>query len=323
MPVGALLERGEDRAAVVVDHHDGQVGALLVRPEHAARCCRAGTSRRRAARSPGCCAAGRARHRRRWTPSRRCRRGPGCRPPSAGRPRRTARPSGRGRAPGWTPRRRAARPVGPRRSPPPRRGAGSARRAAASSASRRPGQVRVPGAATPRPGGLGRRPSLANQLVDALELDPVDRCTWCPGRTSPDGPRDRVHLDVVAGQQPVHRPRQGRVPEDHDLLDPAGQVLVAEQQPVGADRRVAGARRRWSARRAAASRRPRRAPAPADPRRRRPPRPCAGRRLTGSGVRRPAGRRESSRGSPSGRAVERAPPAVAGARGPAAPRTGR
>ena len=50
----ALLEHREDRAAVVVDDHDRQVGPGLVGARAPARSRRAGTSRRPSARSPGC-----------------------------------------------------------------------------------------------------------------------------------------------------------------------------------------------------------------------------------------------------------------------------
>ena len=45
-PGVALFQRREDRAPVVVDHHDGQVGSGLVGPDESGRSNRAGTSRR-------------------------------------------------------------------------------------------------------------------------------------------------------------------------------------------------------------------------------------------------------------------------------------
>ena len=52
---GALLEGGEDRAAVVVDDDDREVGPLLARAEHQAVRRRGGTSRRPSGPGSGCC----------------------------------------------------------------------------------------------------------------------------------------------------------------------------------------------------------------------------------------------------------------------------
>ena len=79
----ALLELGEQPAAVVVHHDDRQVGPRLVRARSPGRCCRAGTSGPPSGRTPGRRAPGR--HRSRWTPCRRCRRRRGSRAPAARR----------------------------------------------------------------------------------------------------------------------------------------------------------------------------------------------------------------------------------------------
>ena len=85
------------------------------------------------------------------------------------------------------------------------------------------------------------------------------------------------HLDVVAARAAgcTGRDRVG-CPQTTTRSTCAAEVAV-EQQPVGADRVGRRCASRWTARRAAASRRPGRAPAPAARRRRRRPRRCAGR----------------------------------------------
>ena len=101
------------------------------------------------------------------------------------------------------------------------------RAAAAEQRVEAPGHVGVPGRATPAAHGSGsrgcrRRPGLAGEprRVDALELDPVDDDVHVVAGVGPArGAAHGVQLDVVAGQQPPHRPRQRRVPEHHDLLD--------------------------------------------------------------------------------------------------------
>ena len=60
-----------------------------------------------------------------------------------------------------------------------------------------------------------------------------------PVRPDPAMPH-RDHLDVVAGEQPGHRPGQGRVAEDDHAFD-AVTERGAEQEAVGADHGVAGA----------------------------------------------------------------------------------
>ena len=105
----SLLEHGEDRAAVVVDHRRRSGRVAASRGPSTAPSCRAGTSRRPSARAPWCCAVGRARRRSRWRRCRRCRRGRGSRSPCGGRRPGSAPPSGRGRGSGWTRRRRGGR----------------------------------------------------------------------------------------------------------------------------------------------------------------------------------------------------------------------
>ena len=148
----ALLEHREDRAAVVVDDHDGEVGLGLAGPAHQA----VAVVEERHVAEQGEAAVGRAgrgRRRPRSTRRRRCRTGRGWRSPCGGRRPGSAAPSGRGRGSGWRHRRRAARSGGSARATAPATSYGVRSGSAASSASR------------PRPTRRPPRASAANQSV--------------------------------------------------------------------------------------------------------------------------------------------------------------
>ena len=112
-------------------------------------------------------------------------------------------------------------------------------------------QLGVPAPPLGEPGGGGARgaglPRLRGpgQVLLGLVVGPGgadDAGHPVPGVGPAGRTGDRDHLDVAARQQPGHRPGEGGVAVDHDLLDPAGELLVGEQQAVGADRVRAGAR---------------------------------------------------------------------------------
>ena len=265
---GALLERGEDRAAVVVDDHDRQVRARLVGPEHQA----GGVVQERhvahQGERRGCCAAGRARRRSRSRRCRRCRPGPGWRAPSGARRRRSAAPSGRGRGPGSRRRRRAGRRAGRARLTAPATWYGVRPACVGQHASSRAG----PSASAAchrraRPGRRARR-RRRRRTTGSTAYGPV--------RPAPRGRRPR-HLDVVAAEQPAApgaTASGGRRPPPARSGRPSS---VVEQQPVGAHRVGPGARpagRLGEQRPAGCSASDR---GRAGPRRRRRPRPCAGR----------------------------------------------
>ena len=129
-----------------------------------------------------------------------------------------------------------------------------------------------------------RRPSDAVGLAPLLQPGGVvgvgaDGVVLGGDRRRPVGPATlRAHrddLDVLAGQQPLHRAGQRRVPEHDDALDCVRRVRCR----AAAGRCGSGSppsATRCSARRAAASSRARPAAAPAAPRRPPPPPPSAG-----------------------------------------------
>ena len=244
-----LLERGEDRAAVVVDDHDGQVGPRLARPDHqpvavvqegdvAEQRQRPGAVRPAEGRADG------GRHR-----CRRCRRARGWPPPCGGPPRgygATIRSRSRTGLEAPT---KSRPPGGTAALTAPATCCGVSRPRAASSPSSRRRDVGVAALPLVEPGPSSRSARISVGLLagEPPAARPRSRPGPRPGGRVPRvGPAGRAadgdDLEVVAGQQPGHRPRQRRVPEDHDLLDPAGELVVAEQQPVGADHVVAGAR---------------------------------------------------------------------------------
>ena len=149
----ALLEqREEPPPSSLTTTTSGRAAARPARSP--ARCCRAGTSGRPSARTPGRRRA-RARRRPRSRPCRRCRRRRGWRAPGGWRP--TGRP-GRGRGPRWTSRRRAARRRARRGRPRGRRpGRTAARRRAPRSTARAGGARRRPPAVGASRRGRGRR----------------------------------------------------------------------------------------------------------------------------------------------------------------------
>ena len=287
----ALLEGGEDRAAVVVDHDDRQVGALLARAEE---------------EPGGVVQEGHVAHQRE-----RARR---LRPPQRGADRGADRAVDAGQAAVGdhlaaaadvvagddqvevadrvaTPRRTAGRPAAAPRLTAPATSYGVR---SGSAASRR---VEVA-----RDAAVGVVPRVGPRGV----VRSARRRTWSTSRTTGNGRSDQVpavahrdHLDVVAGEQARDRPGQGGVAEDHHPLDPVAE-LAAEQQAVGADDGCRRCGSRWTARRAAATPPSRRARGRAARRRPRRPRRCAarGRGRAARGLRRRPGTAQSGRLSP-------------------------
>ena len=237
--VGALLERGEDAAAVVVDHHDGQVGARLVgADDEAVLSCRK-------VRSPIS-----------------AKRPAGVRPAQRGPDRRGHRAVDAGQAAVGDDHPPVADPVArhhqvevadrvrraDEQQPAGRQGArdrpgdlraGSGRRAPASSASSRsPAAASAASHSSSQPGVPGVGHGCADQPGSPSSPGVRSR----PGSVVPGAARSATTSTSVRASSRVTGRRQRGVAADHDPLDPAGEVLVAEQQPVGADRVGAGAR---------------------------------------------------------------------------------
>ena len=228
----ALLEHGEDRAAVVVDDDDRQVGTCLARaedqPGHVVQERHVAHQRERAR----ACRGGPARHRWRSRRCRRCRPGRGWRSPCGGRRRRT-RATIRSRS-------RIGLDAPTKSSPPSGSssadGTGDFVRRQVGLVPQQRVQLTADGAVGCLPRGQPR--GIVGGRVDARST------SWLTGKGRSDqqpGERDRDDLDVVARQQPGHRPRQRRVADHDDALDPVAEV-AAEQHAIGPDRVVAGAR---------------------------------------------------------------------------------
>ena len=209
-------------------------------------------------------------------------------------------PSGRGRGPGWRRRRTAGRPAGSARAD---RAGDVVRRERPGSASRRVELARdaraVRGRATPRAtrGSSGRAATVARDPARPRR----------PGYGAGPGRSGRRAATTSTSSRASSR-LTGRdsvgCPNDHDALDPAGELRVGEQQPVGADRVRRRCATRWSARRAAAS--------PPAPRGRGPAGPASSPATTtvrGPGVQPARGSRRA--GSPGAASTARRPtPAV-------------
>ena len=85
----------------------------------------------------------------------------------------------------------------------------------------------------PRGAVRRRRGRPGEPRLDLLRIHPPYVGPLGAGRAGRSGEDD---LDVGAVDQPGDRPRQGRSPEDDDLLDPATQVGPVQQQAIGPDR---------------------------------------------------------------------------------------
>ena len=236
----ALLEHREDRAAVVVDDHDRQVGPRLVGAEDQA----VGVVQERHVahqrEAAGAVRRGRGRRRSRSRPCRRCRTGRGWRSPCGGRRRRTRAPSGRGRGSGWR-----------RRRPAARRAAAPRLTAPATSCGVRPalgGEQRVEPAAPP---------ARSRRRATAPARPGRRRARWRPRRAARATPVDHGERARVGPDPRPSAPRAPRRRRGRAAGSPAGTASgarrrpparsarpssVAEQQPVGSGSRCSPVR---------------------------------------------------------------------------------
>ena len=262
----ALLEHGEDRAAVVVDDHDRQVGPRLVGAEdEPVAVVEEGDVAEQRQAAVGRC--GRGRRRSRWRRRRRCRTGRGWRPPCGGRRRGSAAPSGRGRGSGWRRRRRA----GPRAERPRDRAGDVVRREVGLG-----GEQRVEVAARParrrRASGRASRWCRASEASTRSKVPATGNGRRGPGRWAR---RAQTSTSSRASSRETGRESVGW-PKHDDPLDLVGQ----RASRAGAGRcgsRGCRCASRSRARPAAATAPARPGRAPAVRRRRRPPRPSAAR----------------------------------------------